>query len=111
MEKDIDVFWVSKKGVVPYDKMKHSGMIWNFLYWKNGGNGKELLIVGDGNYNRDDASHKNLFACFSEYTQIIPNHRPDGAGNIIGSLTWKSTGFNVVTHDDLRPIIREHLGL
>lgn len=118
--EETDVFWVSKAGVVPYNKAAHATRIWNFLFWKNTGTNRALLIVGAGGYGRDDASHYNLRECFMEFLpelrQMVSVRIPDGAGNIGAGIfkkgvTWKSSGFGVITPDELQPVITELLGL
>lgn len=108
-------FWVSRTGVIPYDRKTHFSQLWNFLYWADGGDGEELLIAGNGDYYSiaDDgvASHRNLFFCFRRYGYNDPGRLPDGVGNgtMSGGLSWKSIGFGVETPIDLRPRIKAAL--
>jgi len=108
------VIFVTNKGNEAYNPAKHLTKVWNFLYWKSLGGAGELMIVGDGNYGLKDASHQSLLSCSRKNGCIPPLRVMDGAGNCMemnGKISgWKSSGFEVVTPKDLRPLILEALG-
>ena len=108
--KDMNVFWISLNGdVTPYDKAQHAFRCNKFLYWKNGGDGKALLIAGM------DHGHEQLLSYFLSYNVGVTNKKPDGVGRrssaFADGVDWYSVGFDIETPDipALRSLIKKTL--
>ena len=97
-------FFVDFPGCVPYEIKKHVKLVHKFLYWKD----EDILLVGSSRIE----SHPTIERHGREYAP--PGRKnPDGAGEVLQDkiMYWDSTGFKIVTPEELRPKITEALGI
>jgi hypothetical protein len=107
------VIFVTRKGCDIYSSSKHLNKVWHFLYWHSANSENSLLVAGNGNYGLKDSTHHSLLVHAKSSGCVVPSNIMDGAGNNIedGKISgWRSTGFNVTTPENLRPLIIKALG-
>ena len=116
-------FWITETNAMAYEAAQHipkrgvseelpwDAVAWKFLYWRDGGDGRALLIV----CGRRLIDHEALFtAARRVLSPPPPEIRPDAAGDVDQRgfiLTWSSSHFWVFTPDDLLSPMVQLLGV
>ena len=113
MHSKIEIFWVTKDGILDYDSKEHLKNAHKFLYWENIGEYPAILLIGNGDYGTGYDEHTDLCICAikhlkSSQKQIIKRMlitmKPAGAGVIKNNtiFRWSSYGFMITTPDNLK---------
>ncbi|MFW9876108.1 MAG: hypothetical protein ACFFG0_23645 [Candidatus Thorarchaeota archaeon] len=102
---------VTAEGTTSWEIVRESFRVGAFIYWEEGPDDESLLAIS----HREDmqvSTHSKLLGAARKHIECIPVTNPDAAGRSDrdGYITaWKSVGLDIVTPDNLRPIICEAL--